>query len=113
MTDDEADESAFDDNFEHATVRKRANVYYDGRVTSRVVETADGDRRTLGIVLPGSYEFETETHETIEVLAGTGRLELPDETLPFDAGDVVEIPADTPFDFVADDVVDYCCAYGK
>ncbi|WP_336036207.1 pyrimidine/purine nucleoside phosphorylase [Halobacterium yunchengense] len=98
------------DAFEDATVQKRANVYYDGRVTSREL-TADGDRYTLGVVLPGSYEFETETTERIEVLAGSGRLELPDGTVEFAAGDEVTVPADTAFEFVADDVVDYCCAY--
>jgi hypothetical protein len=100
------------DEIPDATVRKRANVYYDGRVTSRELTTAGGDRRTLGVVLPGSYEFETDAAETIEVLAGDGRLELPDESVPFAAGDVVTVPADTTFAFVADDVVDYCCAYG-
>lgn len=99
------------EHFEDATVRKRANVYYDGQVTSREVTTSDGERRTLGIVLPGSYQFETETEETIEVLAGAGRLDLPDETVEFDAGDIVTVPAATAFEFVADDVVDYCCAY--
>ena len=100
-----------EDALEDATVRKRANVYYDGQVTSREVETAGGERRTLGIVLPGTYEFETDSEERIEVLAGGGRLELPDETRPFEAGDVVTVPADTTFDFVADDVVDYYCSY--
>lgn len=100
-----------EDALEDATVRKRANVYYEGQVTSREVETADGERRTLGIVLPGTYEFETDSEERIEVLAGSGRLELPDGTRSFEAGDVVTVPADTTFNFVADDVVDYYCSY--
>ncbi|MFB6270350.1 MAG: pyrimidine/purine nucleoside phosphorylase [Halobacterium sp.] len=102
-----------DDSFEDATVRKRANVYYDGQVTSREVTTSDGERYTLGLVLPGSYEFETDAAEEIEVLAGSGSLELPEETVSFGEGDVVSVPADTAFEFVADDVVDYCCAYDE
>lgn len=101
------------DSFEDATVRKRANVYYDGQVSSRDVTTSEGERYTLGLVLPGAYEFETDAAEEIEILAGTGRLELPEETLQFDAGDVVAVPADTAFEFVADGVVDYCCAYDE
>jgi uncharacterized protein YaiE (UPF0345 family) len=101
------------DTFEAATVRKRANVYYDGQVTSREVTTSDGDRYTLGLVLPGSYEFETDAAEEIEVLTGSGRFELPEETVAFGEGDVVTVPADTTFEFVADDVVDYCCAYDE
>lgn len=100
-----------EDPLEDATVRKRANVYYDGRVTSRELTTANGERLTLGIVLPGTYEFEADAEETIELLMGNGRIELPAETVTFEAGDVVTVPADTTFDFVADDVVDYCCAY--
>lgn len=100
-----------EEQFADATVRKRANVYYDGRVTSRELTTSDGERRTLGIVLPGTYTFDTDTRETIEVLDGTGRIEKPDETVAFEAGDVVTVPADTSFEFVADEVVDYCCAY--
>lgn len=102
-----------DDSFEDATVRKRANVYYDGQVTSREVTTSDGDRYTLGLVSPGTYEFETDAAEEIEILAGSGRLELPEATVQFDAGDVVTVPADTAFEFVAADVVDYCCAYDE
>jgi len=100
-----------DDAFEDATVHKRANVYYDGQVTSRELHAGDGQRYTLGLVLPGRYEFETDSEETIEVLAGSGRLELPDETVPFEAGDVVTVGADVSFEFVAEDVVDYCCEY--
>lgn len=101
------------ESLEEAAVRKRANVYYDGRVSSREVTDGDGQRYTLGLVLPGSYEFETDAAEEIEVLAGSGRLELPEETVPFGEGDVVTVPADTAFEFVADDVVDYCCAYDE
>jgi uncharacterized protein YaiE (UPF0345 family) len=46
--------------FENVTVIKEANVYFDGRVTSRVLEFADGSKKTLGIMLPGEYEFGTE-----------------------------------------------------
>ena len=100
-----------DERFEDATVETRANVYYDGRVTSRELRTADGDRYTLGIVLPGTYEFETDGRETIEILAGSGTIDRTDGAVAFDAGDVVTVPADTSFEFVADDVVDYCCSY--
>ena len=43
------------DRFEHVTVVKKANVYFDGNVTSRTVLFADGTRKTLGVMLPGSY----------------------------------------------------------
>lgn len=46
--------------FNNATVVKAANIYYDGQVTSRTVILEDGSKVTLGIMLPGKYEFGTE-----------------------------------------------------
>lgn len=67
------------DMFEHVTVIKKANVYYDGKVTSRTVFLEDGTRKTLGIILPGEYEFGTDEKEVMEVLAGTLHVMLPGE----------------------------------
>jgi uncharacterized protein YaiE (UPF0345 family) len=43
-----------DDKFENVTIIKKANIYFDGKVTSRNVFFADGTRKTLGFMLPGS-----------------------------------------------------------
>ena len=43
------------DSFENVTIVKKANVYFDGKVTSRTVLFADGTRKTLGIMMPGEY----------------------------------------------------------
>ncbi|MBU0513222.1 MAG: pyrimidine/purine nucleoside phosphorylase, partial [Proteobacteria bacterium] len=45
--------------FKDVTVIKKANVYFDGKVSSRTVVFADGSSKTLGIMLPGDYEFNT------------------------------------------------------
>ena len=39
------------------SVVKAANVYFDGKVTSRTVKFADGSRKTLGFMQPGEYAF--------------------------------------------------------
>ena len=36
--------------FTNARIIKKANVYYDGKVTSRTIFTETGERKTLGIV---------------------------------------------------------------
>ncbi len=46
--------------FNEVTIIKKANVYFDGKVTSRSVVFPDGSRKTLGIMLPGEYEFNTD-----------------------------------------------------
>ncbi|MEA3370761.1 MAG: pyrimidine/purine nucleoside phosphorylase, partial [Campylobacterota bacterium] len=43
------------EKIQNATIVKAANIYYDGKVTSRTVELADGSTQSLGIMLPGEY----------------------------------------------------------
>jgi len=59
--------------FENVTVVKKASVYFEGKVTSRTVLFSDGSRKTLGIMLPGEYEFGTDAPELMEILAGEWR----------------------------------------
>ena len=42
--------------FKNVTIVKKANIYFDGKVTSRTVVFSDGSKKTLGIMLPGDYE---------------------------------------------------------
>jgi uncharacterized protein YaiE (UPF0345 family) len=102
-----------DERFEGATVRKAANVYYGGRVTSRELHTADGERVTLGIILPGEYTFETDAAEEVELLAGSARVELPGGSeAAVETGESFSVPADSEFVVSTDEVVDYVCRYG-
>ncbi len=41
--------------FKNVTIVKKANVYFDGKVTSRTVIFPDGSNKTLGVMLPGDY----------------------------------------------------------
>ena len=44
--------------FENVTVIKKANVYFDGQVTSRTILFADGSKKTLGIMNPGETQLQ-------------------------------------------------------
>jgi len=41
--------------FKNVTIIKKANIYFDGKVTSRTVVFAEGSHKTLGIMFPGEY----------------------------------------------------------
>ena len=99
------------ETFERASVTKRANVYYDGGVTSRALVTDDGVEKTLGIMHPGEYEFETESDEHIEVYSGRLTVSVGDETTVYEAGDEFSVPAKTTFEVSVESLVDYCCTY--
>ena len=99
--------------FKNITVVKKANVYFDGKVTSRTVIFPDGSRKTLGIMLPGEYEFGTASKEIMEILAGDLEILLPEAKgwKAVKAGDSFEVPAQSKFSLKVKSITDYCCSY--
>ncbi|MBM7865220.1 DUF1255 family protein [Heliobacterium gestii] len=103
------------DKFISVTVVKKANIYFNGKVSSRTIIFPDGERKTLGIIMPGEYEFGTADKEIMEVLGGKLAALLPDQEdwLVFEAGQSFEVPANSRFKVSATEVSDYCCSYIK
>ena len=99
--------------FTNVSVIRKANQYFDGRVTSRTILFGDGSKKTLGIMMPGDYEFGTDAHETMEILAGRLEVQLPGETewKIQTEGSVFEVPANSRFKLLVHEVTDYCCSY--
>ncbi|MBI4626091.1 MAG: pyrimidine/purine nucleoside phosphorylase [Verrucomicrobia bacterium] len=62
--------------FAGVTVVAKANVYFDGGVVSHTVLFNDGARKTLGLIRPGSYHFDTAAPERMEIVAGVCRVTL-------------------------------------
>lgn len=100
-------------DFNGVTVLRKANLYFDGKVTSRTVLFPDGSRKTLGIMLPGDYEFGTAEKEIVEITAGDLDVLLPGSTdwKTFKAGDSFEVPAQAKFSLKVRAITDYCCSY--
>ena len=101
------------ENFENVTVTAAANVYFDGKVTSRQIILPSGEKKTLGIMLAGEYEFGTEVAELMEVIGGEARVKLPGESefSTYSAGQSFNVPANAKFQLEIDSIFDYCCSY--
>ncbi len=101
--------------FNNVTVVRKANVYFDGKVTSREVLFQDGEKKTLGIMLPGEYEFGTEDREIMEIQSGELEVLLPGTTnwQTVKGGESFEVPAQAKFNLKVRSVTDYCCSYIK
>ena len=99
--------------FKNVTVVKAANIYFDGKVTSRVVEFESGEVKTLGIMLPGEYRFSTAKKEIMEILSGRVEILLPgsDTWETIVGGQSFEVVANAAFDIKVLEVTDYCCSY--
>ncbi len=99
--------------FENATIIKKANIYFDGKVSSRTIVLSNGEKKTLGLMLPGEYEFNTEAKEIMEVLGGSMNVMLPGESdySAYPEGTSFEIPAHSSFKLIIKEAADYCCSY--
>ena len=99
--------------FKNVTVVKEANVYFNGQVTSRTVVFADGSRKTLGIMMPGEYSFNTGAAELMEILAGELTVLLPGSTewVAVKGGEAFEVPGNAKFDLKVTVLTDYCCSF--
>jgi uncharacterized protein YaiE (UPF0345 family) len=99
---------------ENATITKEANIYYDGKVTSRSVELSDGSMKSLGIMLPGEYTFGTNEAEIMEMMSGELEIRLPGEDWKtLNTPETFNVPANSSFDLKVKTVTDYCCSYIK
>ena len=102
-----------DDNFQNVSIVKKANFYFDGKVTSRTVIFANGEKKTLGVMLPGEYEFGTYAAENMDILQGELEVLLPGSTdwKKITAGDNFDVPAQSKFKMKVLSLSDYCCSY--
>lgn len=101
------------DMFENVNIIKKANVYFGGKVTSRTVIFGDGEKKTLGIMLSGDYEFGTGEKEIMEILTGSLDVLLPgdDKWKTVSAGESFEVPENSKFKLIVKELTDYCCSY--
>ncbi|SDW45653.1 pyrimidine/purine nucleoside phosphorylase [Paenibacillus sp. CF384] len=99
--------------FENVSIVKKANVYFDGKVTSRTVLFADGTKKTLGIMMPGEYEFGTDVKEIMEIVAGDLKVLLPgdSEWISISGEGEFTVPAHAKFKLQVTTVTDYICSY--
>jgi hypothetical protein len=101
--------------FHNVTITKKANVYFDGKVTSRTITFTDGSKKTLGIMQPGDYCFNTDDKELMEIISGNLEVQLAgaQEWRSYGAGTAFEVPAKSSFSLKVSVLTDYCCSFLK
>lgn len=99
--------------FNNVIVDLLTNVYFDGQVTSRNITLSDGTKKTLGLMLPGEYEFATEVNELMEINSGQLEVMLPDssEWQTISAGMSFKVAGAASFKVKVHSITDYCCSY--
>lgn len=99
--------------FDNVRVVRKANVYFDGAVTSRTVIFSDGAKKTLGIMQPGEYTFNTADPENMEIIAGDLEYRVGDSGpwIHVEGGESFNVPADSSFTMKVKTLSDYCCSF--
>ena len=101
------------DKFKDVNVDKLANIYFKGNVISRNIFFKNGSRKTLGVMLPGKYEFNTKARELMEITSGKLSLKLQnnDEWKLIKDGMDFNIPKNSSFKVEVLELVNYTCSY--
>jgi len=99
--------------FDNVSVTQAANIYFDGKVTSRTLTFADGSKKTLGIMLPGEYDFGTDAPELMEIYSGDLDVKLPGENSwkTIKGGESFNVAGNARFQLKIRTITDYCCSF--
>ena len=101
-------------NFQNVTVHAKANIYFDGKVVSHSIIMEDGAKKTLGLIYPGRYHFNTELAEKMEIIAGNCKVTLDgkDGPISYEENQSFDVPAKSGFTIeVNDGTCEYICTF--
>jgi uncharacterized protein YaiE (UPF0345 family) len=99
--------------FEQVTVNKKANVFFDGKCVSHTVTLANGERKSVGVILPSTLRFDLTTKEVMEVVDGTAHVSINGAAeQAFAAGQSWTVEAGAYFVIRAEQPVHYVCHFG-
>jgi uncharacterized protein YaiE (UPF0345 family) len=102
------------EQFADVTATCKANIYFDGKVTSHAITLADGSRKTLGLIYPGTYKFDTGAAEIMEIIAGKCRVRIADQEAwqEYAVGDFFEVPGNSYFTIAVNaEITEYVCSF--
>jgi purine/pyrimidine-nucleoside phosphorylase len=100
--------------FSNVTVATKANIYFEGKVVSHTLRFADGSKKTIGLVYPGTYHFSTDVPERMEIVSGACKVKLAGKSdfTSYAAGASFDVPAKSAFDIVVEaGIAEYICSY--
>jgi purine/pyrimidine-nucleoside phosphorylase len=102
------------EQFVGVTAVAKANIYFNGSVVSHAIILPDGSKKTLGLIYPGKYHFNTEAPEKMEIISGQCKVTLDgaEKTHAYSAGDSFDVPGKSGFSIeVAREICEYVCSF--
>ncbi len=99
--------------FDNVSVKKKANIYFDGKCVSHTVLLPNGTRSTIGVIFPSSLTFNTAAPELMEINVGSCKVRLKGEEAwkVYGAGEKFTVPGSSSFDIEVTEMLDYVCHF--
>lgn len=102
------------DVLNNVNVPLKANIYFDGKVVSHTLMTQEGSKKTIGLIYPGTFTFNTGAPERMVILAGNCRVRLKGEKewKPYATGTAFHVPGQSAFDITVENgIAEYLCTF--
>ncbi len=102
------------ERFDDVTVICKANIFFEGKVMSHTVLFKDGSKKTIGLIQPGSFKFNTDAPEKMEITVGNCLVRRAGERQwnSFSAGEYFQVPGESWFEIVVDgNIMEYICSF--
>ncbi len=99
---------------ENVSVDLKANIYFDGKVVSHTTHDAQGNKKTLGLIYPGHYTFNTGAPECMQITSGLCEVKVSGEKTwtPYQQGQEFKVPANSSFEIVVKEgITEYLCIF--
>ena len=99
--------------FDHVSIIKKANIYFDGKCISYNLVFPDRSRKTIGVILPSLVGFDTDAPEIMEIVAGKCRVRIggAGDWDTYEGGQRFQVPGNFHFDIEALEPVQYVCHF--
>jgi uncharacterized protein YaiE (UPF0345 family) len=100
--------------FDNVSVVSKANIYFDGKVISHTILFKDSTKKTIGLIYPGTFKFNTGAPEKMEIIAGISSVKLAGETSwkTYEAGSYFKVPGNSFFEITVDTgIAEYICSF--
>ncbi|THU04011.1 pyrimidine/purine nucleoside phosphorylase [Lampropedia puyangensis] len=96
------------------SITTKANVYFDGKCVSHSFETAEGEKKSVGVVLASELTFGTAAPEIMECVGGACEYQLEEggawQTCT--AGQSFKVAGNSKFNIRVAEAFHYICHYG-
>ena len=103
------------EQFDFISIKKKANVHFNGASISHVIVLKYGTKKTLGVILPSEKPLTFKTHltERIEIVSGKCSVQIghAHDIETYKSGQSFQIPAHSQFKIHTSEVVDYICHF--